>query len=107
MTWKKLEPLAEKEAGFKSGCLNCGPQPVTLPLDAILAVGFGQVTVSKDGDLVWCGDDPTKELSQVEEKAKEDPDHDWRVCFYGPLSESEYQRQDGNWVLVRKGMGFA
>jgi hypothetical protein len=40
--------------------------------------------------------------------AAADPDHDWRIYFYAPLYEAEYQRQgDGCWVLIKKGEGFA
>jgi hypothetical protein len=40
--------------------------------------------------------------------AMADPEHDWRIYFYSPMYEAEYQRQGlGVWVLVRKGQGFA
>lgn len=101
------KPLTEKEAGYRSACLTCGPQPVELPLDSILGVGFGAVTVTRDGKVFWTGDDPLKELSSIEEVASKDSESDWRVIYYGPLSESEFQRQNGKWILIRKGMGFA
>jgi len=47
-------------------------------------------------------------LATYEAEAVLDPDHDWRVLFYGAMHEEEYQRQDvGSWVLIRSGMGFA
>jgi len=47
-------------------------------------------------------------LATFEAQALDDPDHDWRVVFYGSLHEEEYQRQgEGSWVLIRSGMGFA
>lgn len=103
--WTKLPPL--EYGGYRSNCLTGGPQPTELPVSAILAVGFGYVTVSKDGERLWSGDDERVTLRRFERQAAKDPDHDWRVLFYGPLSEPEYQRQDGKWLLVRKGEGFA
>jgi len=107
-------------------------------LDRMLAVGFGAVTVTKNGTCLydeqeWAhsqghrnplamtdaeleaalavgGEDlveyPT--LATYEARAAADPDHDWRVCFYAPLHEEEYQRQGPEaWVLIRSGEGFA
>jgi hypothetical protein len=105
MTWQKLTPL--EHPGYRSNCLTCGPQPIQLSLGAVLAVGFGAVTVTKDDETVWSGDDDRVTLRRFERQASKDPDHDWRVTFMGPLSEPEYQRQDGKWLLVRKGEGFA
>lgn len=112
--WTKLPPLTVEQAGFRSGCLTCGPQPVTLALDACIAVGFGAAGVTKDGETVWEfdmnaePDDSECMLVRFENMAAVDPDHDWRAFFHGPLSEAEYQRQDvASWVLVKKGMGFA
>lgn len=100
----RLPPLSEPAMP----CLNCGPSPLALSMKARLAVGFGSVTVTRDGEEVWSGDDLEKRLSFFEWRASRDPDHDWRVCFYGPLSELEYQRQGKKfWPLVRKGDGFA
>lgn len=108
--WERLTPLTEMEAGLRSGCLNCGPQPIALPLGAEIGVGFGSAGITKDGLGVWeCDlDEEFKTCADAEQMALADPDHDWRIFFFGPLSESEYQRQgDGNWVLVKKGVGFA
>lgn len=105
LKWKKLPGLEHGQGG----CLTCGPKPLELGMDAMLATGFGDVTISKNGDAVWCGDvDENKEASYAEELASKDPDHDWRVTFYGPMREPEYQRQGEKlWVLVRMGQGFA
>lgn len=107
MAWKKLKPLTDQEAGFRSGCLTCGPQPMTLPKDAILATGFGQVDITKNGKPIWSGDDVNKTLTEFDEQAEKDPDHDWRVAYHGPLSDDVYQRQGGEWVLIERGRGFA
>lgn len=110
--WIKLPPLTSAEAGLRSGCLTCGPQPIALGMDAVIAVGFGDAGVTRDGAAVWsetdARDDVYWEGKDAEAAALADPEHDWRVYYHGPLSEAEYQRQgDGNWVLISKGMGFA
>ena len=107
-TWKK-EPAIEGKHG---GCLNCGPRPSLFPPDARIAVGFGGASLTKDGQYVW--DEGQHEWedcmtgAQAEELAAADPDHDWRISLYAPLSDREYQRHGpGQWVLVKQGMGFA
>jgi len=113
-TWTKLPPVQGSVA-----CLVVGPDTVhaagalsDLTMDRMLAVGFGSVTASCDDIGVYSERDVEDErfwsVQQVEDLAKADPDHDWRISFYAPLWEAEYQRQgDGVWVLVRKGLGFA
>ena len=94
-------------------CLTCGCGARSdLVMERAIGVGFGCAGYSKDGSVLWQenGEDfdelPT--VQNVEDLAKEDPDHDWRIYFYAPLYEAEYQRQgDGVWVLVSKGPGFA
>ena len=84
-------------------------------MDRTIAVGFGDAGYTKDGKHVWsegsAGGEEGEEgptVGDVEAHAAADPNHDWRIYFYGPLYEAEYQRQgDGVWVLVSKGMGFA
>ena len=124
------------------GCLNCSPMYENghlCQLGRVLAVGFGDVTVTKDeetlySELAWmqtyapCDlagmndgeladaltdygeedmlDCPT--LATYEALAASDPNHDWRVQFYGALHEETYQRQGPEaWVLIHSGMGFA
>jgi len=61
-------------------------------------------------DAKAAGDDWDKmhTVQTVEDMAKADPDHDWRIYFEAPLYSAEYQRQgEGVWVLIRKGEGFA
>jgi hypothetical protein len=84
-----------------------------LPLESIIAVGFGSANCTKDnefvydeqdtpdgGDYATCGD--------MEKLAAADPDHDWQIAFYAPLYEAVYQRHGNNhWVLIQKGNGFA
>ena len=99
--------LPQLEHGYV-GCLNCGPHPTTMPVNTPLAVGFGVVSVSKDGEVIWNGDDEHVWLRRFEWRAAKDPDHDWRVKFDSPMKMNVYQRQGENlWVLVETGPGFA
>lgn len=112
-TWEKLPPVPVKDS--HRGCLNCPPVTVVADLDMLVAVGFGIAQVRRDGDVVYSEpvnwDDESyeaKPLRYFEEMAQQDPDHDWRVLLFAPLSEREYQRQETeSWVLVRSGLGFA
>lgn len=113
MTWEKLSPMSAQDAGLKSECLTCGPQPTTIDLVATIAVGFGAAGVTRDGAEVWSETaaddfDDCWTVQDAEDEALKDPDHDWRIFFHGPLSHAEYQRHSaGQWVLVKKGLGFA
>jgi hypothetical protein len=104
--WTKLPAIEE---GCIKGCLNCGVRHSILPMDAIIAVGFGSADVTRDGAWIMGeqGDEyPT--VADAEKAAAADPNHDWRISYVAPLYESEYQRQgDAHWVLVSKGRGFA
>lgn len=83
------------------------PSPDTLDMKAVLAVGFGMVTVTKDGEAVWSGDDEDQTIAPFEERAQQEGG-EWAVEFYGPLSESTYTRSGTNdWRLTGKGRGFA
>lgn len=109
MSFEKL-PAVEGSVA----CLTCGMGARTdLEMDRCIAVGFGSANYSRDGTCLWeeslliDGDEPPT-VQHVEDLAKADPDHDWRIAYYAALYEAEYQRQgDGVWVLVKKGMGFA
>lgn len=111
MTWTKLPPLTPEQAGLRSGCLTCGPQPVTLDIEAEIAVGFGYAGVTCDGREIWSesgADEDCWTCLDAERAAAKDPNHDWRIVFSGPLSAATYQRHDVcSWVLVEKGEGFA
>lgn len=101
--FKKLKPIK----GRHQGCLHAGVAEEVLPMDSFLAVGFGSVEVSRDGEVVWSGDDTERMISEFEERAVVE-DGDWRVRFGTPLSSKTYQRQGAkNWVLVEQGRGFA
>ena len=109
MTWEKMPAI---EAGGPA-CLCCGTPTELFPADGWIAVGFGSANVTCDGkevysesqdmdeDNIWTGAD-------AESAALADPDHDWRISKYAPLYEAEYQRHGpGQWVLIRRGEGFA
>ena len=93
-------------------CLTCGCGARSdLPMDRMIAVGFGCAGYQRDGETLWqegSQEDNFPTVQTVEDMAAKDPDHDWRIFFAAPLYEAEYQRQgDGVWVLVKKGPGFA
>ena len=98
--------------GGNGGCLHCGYQYDILPMDSIIAVGFGYAAVTKNGKEVYT--EPYEEeaedwtVQDAELLAEKEPDNDWRIHLVAPLSERHYQRQDKNkWVLYEKGIGFA
>ena len=108
MPFEKMRPIE----GGCGGCLCCGYQHELLPLDALIGVGFGEATVTKNGVTVY--DEVPHDgfeywtCEDAERKASKDPDNDWRIHLIAPLSERHYQRQGENhWVLYEKGIGFA
>lgn len=94
-------------------CLSCGCQHTILPIEEVIAVGFGNALLTKNDECVYsemdansCSDYMT--VSQAEELAATDPKHDWRIHLFAPFSERHYQRQgERHWVLYEKGAGFA
>jgi len=86
----------------------CPPEPSKiLLLDAVLAVGFGFVTVKRNRTIVWRGDDEQVTLDGFETAAQLSPGK-WTVFFYGPLSDQTYERKGKDeWVLTKRGQGFA
>lgn len=109
MTFEMLKPIEEGSIA----CLTCGcGAHKSLFMDRVIAVGFGEAAAYKDGKCVYSENDVDEEgwlnVAHIEAMAISDPDHDWRIRFYAPLYEAEYQRQgDEHWVLVKKGEGFA
>lgn len=94
------------------GCLHAGPAPQVCPLTRHLAVGFGAVSLTRDGQVVWTGDEAfkrrPKNVRWAENRAAADPAHDWRLRFESPLSGELFQRHaPGRWVLVKQDRGFA
>jgi hypothetical protein len=107
MTWEKLPALE----GKSNPCANCPPILAEAHPEKIIAVGFGDAHVERDGVEVYREpqDDMGKiwDFANAERVAAKDPDHDWRAVLFGPLHGETYQRQDGKWVLVEKNEGFA
>ena len=104
--WK----LPALEHAPHSGCLNCGPKPLRVPLRYNPHPGFGCVTLSRDGEVVWScyRAEDSRTFITFERRAAADPEHDWRVFIDGPLSDVTYQRHGPKeWVAVERGMGFA
>lgn len=106
--WEKLQAVE----GKIGGCLNCGPRPSMFPADGVIAVGFGDASLTRDDDLVWSENgqewDDCMTGAQAEAMAAADPDHDWRISLHAPLSSRTYQRHGPNeWALVAQGPGFA
>lgn len=109
MSWKKLEPILPK----MRGCLNCGTLIQEAPMDMTIAVGFGEATVKKDGEIIYSEPCEYEEqnfwtVQDAENEAEKDPDHDWRIALYAPLRGRVFQRHEkGKWILVEENMGFA
>lgn len=112
MSFTILPPIEAKDVN--QGCLCCPVPAVHARLEKQIAVGFGGADCTKDGELVYDGEadyqqgKEPKSIGDMEELAKADPGHDWRVCFFGPLHGETYQRQgEGKWVMVESNEGFA
>lgn len=112
MSFTKLPPI--EKSGAHQGCLCCPTPSIVADLERGIAVGFGSAECTKDGELVYDGeadyqnDKDPKSIGDMEKLAQTDPDHDWRVCFNGPLHGETYQRHmDNTWVMIESNMGFA
>jgi hypothetical protein len=108
--------MYKKEKSIKGGhggCLCCPNTEEILPMKTRLYNGFGGWYISKNGQEYFTEDpdkefNETKTLSQIERKAKLEPDEDWRAHLNLPLRDAVYQRQGkSKWVLIEKGNGFA
>lgn len=103
----KLEPAI---TGSHSGCGCCGAHPDVFPMDGVIAVGFGEASVRRDGRVILEERDSDDWIygQHAEDLALADPDHDWRIVLNGPLSGRTYQRHaPGLWHLIEKNQGFA
>ena len=105
--WKKEQPI-------KGHIRGCAFNPVydVAPMGMLIAVGFGQAFVTKDGMKIWNEEniDNPEDLwttQDAENVAAKDPDHDWRIVLYASLYGRTFQRQDGEWVLIEENQGFA
>ena len=100
MSFEKLTPIKDE----------------SLPMDAIIAAGFGVAQVTKNGEVVYDENnlpedgylDAMWSCQEAENEARKDPDNDWRIILVGPLSATFWQRQGENhWVLYEENQGFA
>ena len=107
MNWTRVKPIKGKIRG-------CFHNPVynEAPPYMLIAVGFGEARVTKDGKTVY--KEPTEyderdiwTTEDAEKLASADPDHDWRIVLYAPLYGRTFQRQDGHWLLIEENRGFA
>lgn len=109
MSYEIMKPIR----GGYGGCLNCGYQYSTLPMNSLIAVGFGYASVTKNGEEIYNENnlnsgDKLWTTQNAENEALKDEDNDYRIHLVAPLSERHYQRQGkNNWVLYEKGTGFA
>lgn len=105
MTWTREKPIKGKIRG-------CAHNPVydEAPPYMLIAVGFGDARVTKDGETVYKApieDGWIWDTEEAEKLASADPDHDWRIVLYAPLYGRTFQRQDGHWLLIAENEGFA
>ena len=84
-----------------------------LPMEKVIAVGFGAAYLSCDGETIWQEDSSMEysdcwTVSRAEQEATVRPGCDWRIHIVGPLREGHWQRQGaGQWVMYASGQGFA
>ena len=106
--WKKLPPY---EGAVFQGCLSCPPVEKIAPMDMIIAVGFGEASVTCGNKVIFRekpDDETYHTLQEFEDMAKKDPNHSWTVTLFSPLRGRTYQRQgDNKWVLIESNQGFA
>ena len=105
----------EEKQRIKAKMRGCALAPMqdTLDMDALIAVGFGDAHVEKDGEIIY--HEPTEyepqnfwTVQEAENEALKDPDHDWRIILYAPLRGRVFQRQEpGKWYLIEENQGFA
>jgi hypothetical protein len=113
----KLKPLEDNYKNRTKGCLNCGQVDIKLPMNYRIVQGFGGSHIMKGKKIFFWPDNwdgsreewkRQKTLKWVENQARKQPRCDWKLINNQPLHYEEYQRQGkNNWVLVKKGMGFA
>lgn len=107
------------EGKVHQGCASCAPVQRVASMGTLVAVGFGEAHVSRDGVVLFS--EPSRAydtnagiaaqnvtLEIFERLAAAQPNADWRLVLHAPLRSREYQRHGpGKWVLIESGMGFA
>jgi len=95
------------------GCLNCSPVPSkALPKTTSLDIGFGMVTLEIDDETVWYEMESNKNVNWLTKRYKKNLESAAKCStlhFETPLHDElyEYNKNDGEWYLVKQGMGFA
>lgn len=107
-----MTPLLPSIGAVRTGCLNCSPRPATLPLDADVHPGFGEVVLKRDGEVVerdvWGGILVEHYENRASCTSRTQDAHDWRLEVHGPMGGVVYQRHaPGEWVAVERLEGFA
>lgn len=108
----KHEPIKNPKL---CGCGFCGTiPPIKLPKSRQLGVGFGEISLTIDGEEVWytiSEEHGTKTVRWLEKKFKEQLQKaECALLFFNqPLHDEtyEYNKESGEWYLVKQGMGFA
>ena len=99
--------------GGRHPCLCCGVIASKFGPNNVIAAGFGSAYLSCNGADVYNEQEVESEkyMTGAEAEAlaaKHDPDNDWRITIFGPLSGRTYQRHaPGEWVLIKQNPGFA
>jgi hypothetical protein len=91
---------------------STGPIENLLALDAVIGVGLGMATLTRDGEVVYeeHGSE-TAELitvAQAEELAQTSPEHDWCIHLVALLDDRHYRRIGrDSWKLYKRGYGLS
>jgi len=109
----ELQPKMDQK-DLKIGCPHCSTAALKAPMGMIICVGFGAAYATKDGELIYDGEDDLRNgkeplvVKDIEAMAAKDPDHDWRITKEGPLHGETFQRHGvENWVCIESNPGFA
>lgn len=104
---KKLKPIKPNP----NPCLHCPNPRQVLLMNRVIAVGFGDAHLERDGKILWAETSKTTKyltVRRAENMARKDPNADWQIILFGPLHGEKYQRQGkNNWVCVEQNQGFA
>ena len=105
------EEVSQIDRIFVAG-KSTAPVEDVLPLDAVIGVGFGVATLTRDGDVIYEEDDcetagPVT-VAQAEELAQTFPEHDWCIHLIALLDDRQYRRTGtGSWKLYKRGYGLS
>lgn len=110
---KELKPQIDHK-DLHIGCPHCSSAALNAPMDMVIAVGFGDAYVLRDGECVYSEQQAENEgekywtVRDAENMAASDPDHCWQIVKFGPLHGETFQRHSAeNWVCIESNRGFA